>query len=195
MMLLRTNVQSAVHINVFAASLLFLCPTWADASHAGEKPPAKREAHPKGRCQRVHDIFIIGNTITRDAVILRQIPFKPGDKFTMADLRLAHRNLVRLKVFMVDPAPEIRILDIEDEEVFKDIVVTVSERPRNAYFWAMQESLEFLGFWAQWGLQVAILWSVEGTFPNDLIRFVLSGNRYDCPFAIDYFLNSLEPVP
>ncbi|MGH7169922.1 MAG: hypothetical protein ACRELG_06570, partial [Gemmataceae bacterium] len=122
------------------------------------------------------------------AVIRRQIPFKPGDKFTLADLRIVQRNLARLKVFKADPPPSVKVLDHEGDEVYKDIMVEVYERECNAYFWAARESLEFIGIWMQWGLQAAILRSEQGTFPNELIRFALSGNKDELPFAIWYFL-------
>ena len=190
MMLPRSNVLSAVRINVFAASLLFVYPAWADAPHPTEEPLARREAYQKRRCQRVGQIFIIGNTITRDAIILRQIPFKSGDKFTPSDLRAAERNLARLQLFKKAPAPSVRVLDgnRERDDVFQDIIVYVAERECNAYFWAVEESLEFIGIWTQWGLHAAVLRSEESTFPKELIRFALSCNKDDLPFAIWYFL-------
>src|SRR5262249_36824262 len=48
---------------------------------------------------RVGQIFIVGNTRTRQNVILRQIPLYPGQILTYPDLRLAERNLQRLNIF------------------------------------------------------------------------------------------------
>jgi outer membrane protein insertion porin family len=91
-----------------------------------EKPPA-----------RVGQIFIQGNTRTKDNVILRQVPLFPGQILTFPDLDIAKANLMRLGIFTGGgggpggggdgPPPEIRVLDREGDSVFKDIVVEVNE--------------------------------------------------------------------
>jgi outer membrane protein insertion porin family len=91
-----------------------------------ESPPA-----------RVGQVFIVGNTRTKDNVILRQVPLFPGQILTYPDLDIAKANLMRLGIFTGggggaggggDGAPpEIRVLDREGEGVFKDIVVEVNE--------------------------------------------------------------------
>ncbi|HTU19697.1 MAG TPA: POTRA domain-containing protein [Gemmataceae bacterium] len=189
MMLFRKQVLSAIRIPVYAASLVFCCPAWVDAPHVRAEPPTRAKPNPKEPSPRVGQIFIIGNTITRDAVILRQVPFKPGDKFTLSDLRAVQRNLARLQLFKKAPAPCVRVLDEnrDKDDVFKDICIEVAERDCNAFFWALQESLEFIGIWTQWGLQAAILRSEPGTFPNELLHFALSGNKDDLPLAIRYY--------
>jgi outer membrane protein assembly complex protein YaeT len=91
-----------------------------------ERPPA-----------RVGQVFIQGNTRTKDNVILRQVPLFPGQILTYPDLDIAKANLMRLGIFTGGggggpngadgPPPEIRVLDREGDGVFKDIVVEVNE--------------------------------------------------------------------
>ncbi len=182
----KKHVGSAIGVSVFAANLLALGLCWADV------PRAAIEIQKEEPCVRVREIFITGSTITRNAVILRHVPFEPGDKFRLADLRIVERNLARMKVFKADPPPSVQAIDIEGEKVYKDIRINVSEREYNAYFWAVEESLEFAGVWIQSGLPVAIHRSEEGTFPSQLIRFAVNPREENCPFAINYFLNRLR---
>jgi outer membrane protein assembly complex protein YaeT len=85
-----------------------------------EKPPA-----------RVGEIRIVGNEVTRDNVILRQIPLLPGQILTYPDLRLAERNLAKLNIFKADPAqgvrPTLSVIDPDVDSPFKDILVQVQE--------------------------------------------------------------------
>ncbi len=46
--------------------------------------------------------------MTRDNVILRQIPLYPGQPLTYPDLSVAERNLTRLNIFESDPAKGIK---------------------------------------------------------------------------------------
>jgi outer membrane protein assembly complex protein YaeT len=87
-----------------------------------EKPPAK-----------VGNIIIVGNEVTRDNVILRQIPLLPGQTLTYPDLRVAERNLARLDIFETNAQtgvrPTVSVLDPESDTEFKDILVRVGEKP------------------------------------------------------------------
>jgi outer membrane protein insertion porin family len=79
---------------------------------------------------RVGQIFILGNTRTKDNVILRQVPLFPGQILTFPDLDIARANLTRLNIFTSGqdgPAPEIKVIDREGDGVFKDIQVEVNE--------------------------------------------------------------------
>jgi outer membrane protein insertion porin family len=88
---------------------------------------------------RVGQIFIIGNTRTKDNVILRQVPLFPGQILTFPDLDIAKANLMRLGIFNGGPGgpggpgggsnspPEIKVLDREGDAVFKDIEIDVNE--------------------------------------------------------------------
>jgi outer membrane protein assembly complex protein YaeT len=85
-----------------------------------ERPPA-----------RVGQVFIVGNTRTRQDIILNQVPLYPGQILTYPDLRVAERNLTRLGIFnSPDGAehPTVTVLNPESDSEFKDIMVTVQEQ-------------------------------------------------------------------
>ncbi|MHB1425456.1 MAG: outer membrane protein assembly factor BamA [Gemmataceae bacterium] len=90
-----------------------------------EKPPA-----------RVGQVFIVGNTRTKDNVILRQVPLFPGQILTFPDLDIAKANLMRLGIFNGGGGgpnggggnpPDIKVLDREGEAEFKDVEIDVEE--------------------------------------------------------------------
>jgi outer membrane protein assembly factor BamA len=85
-----------------------------------ERPPAT-----------VGQIIIVGNEVTRQNVILRQIPLLPGQTLTYPDLRVAERNLARLNIFEVNPEngirPTVGVLDADSDCPVKDILVNVKE--------------------------------------------------------------------
>jgi outer membrane protein assembly factor BamA len=85
-----------------------------------ERPPA-----------RVGQIIVTGNEVTRQNVILRQVPLFPGQVLTYPDLRVAERNLARLGIFETSPEngirPTVTVLDPETDSPFKDILVNVQE--------------------------------------------------------------------
>jgi outer membrane protein assembly complex protein YaeT len=87
-----------------------------------EKPPA-----------RVGSIIIVGNDVTRQNVILRQIPLYPGQILTYPDLRLAENKLRQLHIFEDDPQkgirPTLSVVDPENDSEYKDILVQVQEAP------------------------------------------------------------------
>ena len=144
--------------------------------------------------KRIGQIFIIGNTITPDKIILSQLPFGSGEKLCLADSKEAARNLSRLKIFEENPPPEVKILEREEDEKYVDIEIDVSERPCNIYFWAVEESLEFTYILGQWGFCTAIILTEDDTFPKALLRFFFTGCRGDFPLAIDYFLQELREM-
>ena len=80
---------------------------------------------------KVAQIFIVGNEVTRENVIRRQIPLYPGQILTYPDLRLAERNLARLNIFETNPAtgirPTVTVIDPDLDTEYKDILVTVNE--------------------------------------------------------------------
>jgi outer membrane protein assembly complex protein YaeT len=85
-----------------------------------ERPPA-----------RVGQIYIIGNEVTRQNVILRQVPLYPGQVLTYPDLRLAEKNLAKLNIFESNPEtgvrPTVTVLDPDGESEFKDVQINVQE--------------------------------------------------------------------
>jgi outer membrane protein assembly complex protein YaeT len=81
---------------------------------------------------RVGQIFIAGNDVTRDNVILRQVPLYPGQPLTYPDLRVAERNLARLNIFQVKPdqgiRPTVSVLDDNNpDNPYKDVLINVQE--------------------------------------------------------------------
>lgn len=86
---------------------------------------------------RVGDIKVIGNTVTRDNVIRRQLNLYPGQILSFPDLVEAERNLSRLGIFEEDPMqgvrPTVEIERPEVDEPFKNILVTVKEKPTGSF--------------------------------------------------------------
>src|SRR5262249_52138710 len=87
-----------------------------------ERPPA-----------RVGQIYVVGNEVTRQNVILRQLQVYPGQILSYPDLRLSERNLARLQIFENNPEtgvrPTVTVLDPDSDNPFKDLLVTVQEQP------------------------------------------------------------------
>jgi outer membrane protein assembly complex protein YaeT len=83
-----------------------------------ERPPAL-----------VGQIFIVGNTTTRQNVILRQIPLFPGQPLSYPALAQAERNLARLGIFESTPEvhPTVTVIDPDTDSPYKDILVNVQE--------------------------------------------------------------------
>jgi outer membrane protein assembly factor BamA len=86
-----------------------------------QRPPAK-----------VGQIYIVGNEVTKQNVILRQVPLYPGQVLSYPDLRVAETNLARLNIFEMDPEkggpPKLEVIDNPNSE-FKDVMIRVQETP------------------------------------------------------------------
>jgi outer membrane protein assembly complex protein YaeT len=91
-----------------------------------ERPPA-----------RVGQIIIAGNDVTRQNVILRQVPLYPGQILTYPDLRVAERNLAKLNIFEANQEkgirPTLTVLDNNDDSPFKDVLVQVKETQTGSF--------------------------------------------------------------
>src|SRR5206468_9468693 len=85
-----------------------------------ERPPA-----------RVGQVYVVGNEVTRQNVILRQVPLYPGQVLTYPDLRVAERNLAKLNIFESNPEagvrPTVSVIDPDGPNPAKDILVNVQE--------------------------------------------------------------------
>jgi outer membrane protein insertion porin family len=85
-----------------------------------ERPPTK-----------VGQIRVAGNEVTKERVILRQIPLYPGQTLTYPDLRLAELNLAKLNIFEMKPEqgirPTVTVIDPDVPGEFKDVLVNVKE--------------------------------------------------------------------
>jgi outer membrane protein assembly complex protein YaeT len=83
----------------------------------------------------VGNIYISGNTRTRQNVILRQLPLYPGQLLQYPELRTAERNLTRLNIFANSPggqgsppvSPTVTVLNPESDSPYKDVLVEVKE--------------------------------------------------------------------
>jgi len=82
---------------------------------------------------KVGTIYIVGNDVTRDNVILRQLPpgLAPGQTLQYPDLRLAEGHLARLGIFDSNPEtgvkPSVEVLNRDGDEEYKDLLVRVQE--------------------------------------------------------------------
>ncbi len=82
---------------------------------------------------KVGQIWIIGNDVTRQNVILRQLPegLSPGQTLQYPDLRLAERNLAKLGIFETNGEtgvrPTVEVLNRDGDEEYKDLLVRVQE--------------------------------------------------------------------
>jgi outer membrane protein insertion porin family len=87
-----------------------------------ERPPA-----------RVGYIYVVGDDVTKQNVILRQVELYPGQILTYPDLKQSEANLARLGIFENKPAegvhPTVTVINPDDDTLFKDILVEVKEQP------------------------------------------------------------------
>jgi outer membrane protein assembly complex protein YaeT len=85
----------------------------------------------------VGQVFISGNTTTRQNVILRQVPLYPGQVLTVPDLQTAEANLARLNIFEANPEtgvrPTVSVIDPDSDNPVKDILVQVQEAPTGQF--------------------------------------------------------------
>lgn len=86
---------------------------------------------------RVGDIKIVGNNITKDSVIRREIPLYPGQILSYPDLQFAQDNLSRLGIFKDEPQngikPTVEVIDAQGDSPFKDLLVTVQEAQTGSF--------------------------------------------------------------
>jgi hypothetical protein len=74
----------------------------------------------------VGEIKIVGNTRTRDSIILKRLLFFPGCGITARDVRVAEDNLARTKLFKF--SPKLTILDEDAGNSYKTVLIQVEER-------------------------------------------------------------------
>jgi outer membrane protein assembly complex protein YaeT len=112
----RDGVKAVVQDRVF-----FTGPGQCDVHFEVEEKPTAR----------VGQIFIVGNTTTRQNVILRQVPLFPGQVLSYPALADAERNLAKLGIFEVNPEtgvrPQVTVLDPDSDSPYKDILINVQE--------------------------------------------------------------------
>jgi outer membrane protein assembly complex protein YaeT len=82
---------------------------------------------------KVGQIYVVGNEVTKQNVILRQLPegLSPGETLQYPDLRVAERNLARLGIFEANGEtgvhPTVEVINREGDEEYKDLLVRVQE--------------------------------------------------------------------
>lgn len=80
---------------------------------------------------RVGRVIVVGNDVTRENVIRRQIPLYPGQVLEYPALAQAERNLARLSIFEMNPEvgqrPTVNVLDPYSDNPVKDVLVQVQE--------------------------------------------------------------------
>lgn len=81
---------------------------------------------------RVGDVKIIGNTITRQHVILDGFGIFPGQVLNRSELREAEQRMNRLGLFRAVVEIESRACK-KDDSLFKNILITVREIPTQSF--------------------------------------------------------------
>lgn len=86
---------------------------------------------------KVGQIHIVGNEVTKDRVIRRLLGLFPGQTLAYPELRIAEQNLTRSTLFEVNPElgirPTVSVVDSEQGNEFKDIIVQVKEAPTGSF--------------------------------------------------------------
>ncbi len=121
-------MQTTWHSSLIRTGWLLCAAAWlAPAAFAAAPPAAKKAA------ARVGQIIIVGNEITRQDVILREVPLYPGQVLSLPELRAAERKLRRLGLFECKPdgsvKPTVKVLDnpADPDSPFKDVLISVQE--------------------------------------------------------------------
>jgi outer membrane protein assembly complex protein YaeT len=82
---------------------------------------------------KVGYIYVVGNEVTKQNVILRQLPegLSPGQTLQYPDLLVAERNLARLGIFEMNGEtgvhPTVEVINRDADEEYKDLLVRVQE--------------------------------------------------------------------
>lgn len=99
----------------------------ADTEHRPAKHKRSTSPDSVGRFVLINRVFIIGNRLTRDQIILRELSIKPGDLIFNLDLPeildLDKKKLFNTRLFNT---VEIRAMEMEDNKV--DLLVDLNER-------------------------------------------------------------------
>jgi hypothetical protein len=105
-----------------------LALSFSAAVCSGQDPGQPAAKAPESR---IGQIFIVGNTVTREDVILNAVNLLPGQVLRIDDLRAAEKNLGRLGIFASSPEvhPTVAVLDdpTNPDAEYKDVLVTVEE--------------------------------------------------------------------
>jgi outer membrane protein insertion porin family len=85
----------------------------------------------------VGQVFIVGNTTTRENIVRRQLPLYPGQVLGTPDLQVGEANLARLGIFETNGEtgvhPTVTVIDPDGDNPVKDILVQVQEAPTGSF--------------------------------------------------------------
>jgi outer membrane protein assembly factor BamA len=78
---------------------------------------------------KVGNVYIVGNTITRDDIIREAVRLSPGQYLRAAEVRDSESRLSAVGLFETSGSsrPTVTVV-IDDDSVFKDVIVTVKEK-------------------------------------------------------------------
>lgn len=97
----------------------------ADTAKTHRHSPQKADS--TGKFVRINRVFIVGNRLTRDQIILRELTLKPGDIIFSLDLPsildLDRKKLINTRLFNT---VEIRTMELSDNKV--DLLIDLNER-------------------------------------------------------------------
>jgi outer membrane protein insertion porin family len=85
----------------------------------------------------VGQVIVVGNEVTQERIIRRQVPLYPGQCLTIPDIQNAEANLARLGIFETNAEtgvrPTVSVLDPDSDNPVKDILVQVQEAPTGSF--------------------------------------------------------------
>ncbi|HET9487605.1 MAG TPA: POTRA domain-containing protein, partial [Chryseosolibacter sp.] len=119
-------------ILIFIASFSFGQTNQSFSSGLSDSTKKERRHHyvapdSTGRFVIVNRVFIIGNRLTRDQIIMRELTLKPGDLIYSLNLPeiidLDKKKLINTRLFNT---VEIRTLELEENKV--DLLIDLNER-------------------------------------------------------------------
>jgi hypothetical protein len=163
--------------------LALLGPCWAKAEPVKAAPAEHKQSY-------VGQIFIVGNTVTSQSVILRQVQLFPGQSLNDKDIKASEQALRRLNLFENNPKtgvrPTIKILEEpKSDNPYKDILVEVREtRNSNGYGCRLLTGLEDLLLGTS--LAETVEWIAENRGRNATLCFAL--------LMVEETLNALGPA-
>jgi len=96
-----------------------------DSTRKAHRPPVVRDS--TGRFVLINRIFIVGNRLTREQIIIRELSLKPGDLIYDLDLRevldLDKKKLINTRLFNT---VDIRTMELDENKV--DLLIDLNER-------------------------------------------------------------------
>lgn len=122
-------------LNVFCGVLIFISVSRFDSEarvlYDSLKKPVKQkklsQADSSAHYLRINRVFVIGNRITREHIILRELTLKPGDSVSVADLpAIIEKDKKKLFNLALFNTTDIRLLELSSGTA--DLLVEVNER-------------------------------------------------------------------